>query len=58
MPTISQKIWELNGAAGNVNDTAKKYFTDKILPCGGFSPKGASLGKFEILFPRIDLEKK
>ena len=57
MPTISEKIWNLNGANGNIIDTAKKYFTDKILPKEGFSVKGAKLGDFEILFPRIEIKK-
>jgi methionyl-tRNA synthetase len=58
MPTISQKIWGLNGANGNIYDTSKQYFIDKQLPKDGFSIKGSSLGSFEILFPRIELEKK
>ena len=53
MPVISEKIWKLNGAAGNIIDIAKKYFADGILPEAGFSPAGSKLGAFEILFPRI-----
>jgi hypothetical protein len=53
MPIISEKIWQLNGTNGNIIEIAKKYFSDRILPKEGFSPKGNSLGKFEILFPRI-----
>jgi methionyl-tRNA synthetase len=56
MPTLSEKIWKLNGASGNIVDVAKKYFSDKILPKEGFSPKGSKLGAFEILFPRINAE--
>ena len=55
MPTLSEKIWQLNGAQGNIIEVAKKYFEDKLLPEDGFSPKGTQLGKFEILFPRIQL---
>ena len=53
MPTLSEKIWQLSGATGNIVDVAKKYFSDRLLPKDGFSPKGSKLGKFEILFPRI-----
>lgn len=56
MPTLSEKIWQLNGAAGNIIDVAKKCFADKVLPKEGFSPKGSKLGAFEILFPRLDLK--
>lgn len=53
MPTLSEKIWQLNGGNGNIIDIAKKYFEDKVLPKEGFSPSDTKLGKFEILFPRI-----
>ena len=53
MPTLSEKIWQLNGANGNMVETAKKYFEDKQLPKEGFSPSDTKLGNFEILFPRI-----
>jgi methionyl-tRNA synthetase len=56
MPTLSEKIWQLNGGNGNIVETAKKYFEDKVLPKEGFSPSDTKLGKFEILFPRIQTE--
>ena len=37
-------------------DVAKKYFENKQLPKEGFSPSDTTLGKFEILFPRIQTE--
>ena len=57
MPTISEKIWSLNGANGNIIEVAKKYFQDKQIPKEGFSPADNQLGKFEILFPRIEIKK-
>ncbi len=53
MPEISEKIWKINGAEGNINETAKKYFADKNIPANGFSPAGSQLQAAEILFPRI-----
>jgi methionyl-tRNA synthetase len=53
MPEISKKIWEINGAAGDINETAKKYFNDKKIPDDGFSKSGAKLQSGTILFPRI-----
>ena len=58
MPEISAKIWAVNGASGNINDTAKKYFADKIISENGFSASGAKLQPAEILFPRIQTENK
>jgi methionyl-tRNA synthetase len=53
MPEISAKIWAVNGAGGDINEAAKKYFTDKIIPENGFSKPGAKLQSPGILFPRI-----
>ncbi len=58
MPTVTQRIWAVTGASGNIEDTAKKYFTDKIIPENGFSVPGAKLQAAEILFPRITEDKK
>jgi len=58
MPTLSQKIWTLAGADGEFETVSKKYFTDKLIPEHGFCPTGNKLGNFEIMFPRIDTEKK
>ena len=57
MPTISEKIWALNGANGNIIEVAKKYFQDKQIPKEGFSSANNKLGNFEILFPRIEIKK-
>jgi methionyl-tRNA synthetase len=53
MPVISEKIWQIAGASGNINETAKKYFADNIIPEKGFSVSGAQLKVPGILFPRI-----
>ncbi|GHT41004.1 methionine--tRNA ligase [Endomicrobiia bacterium] len=53
MPVISEKIWQITGASGNINEVAKKYFADTIIPAKGFSVSAAQLQAFEILFPRI-----
>ncbi|MDR3306785.1 MAG: class I tRNA ligase family protein [Endomicrobium sp.] len=53
MPTLTEKIWRIIGAAGNINDIAKKYFTDGIIPENGFSISNADLQIPGILFPRI-----
>ncbi|AKL97442.1 methionine--tRNA ligase [Endomicrobium proavitum] len=53
MPEISEKIWKIIGANGNITDTAKKYFADKTIPENGFISAGAKLENPGILFPRI-----
>ncbi|MDR3071489.1 MAG: methionine--tRNA ligase [Endomicrobium sp.] len=53
MPTISKKIWQITGARGDMDEVAKKYFLDSIIPENGFSPSNAQLQVFGILFPRI-----
>jgi methionyl-tRNA synthetase len=53
MPELSEKIWQITGAAGNINELAKKYFADHIIPEKGFSVSGAQLQVPGILFPRI-----
>jgi methionyl-tRNA synthetase len=53
MPTISEKIWQIAGAKGDINDIAKKYFADCIIPENGFSVAGSDLQIPGILFPRI-----
>ncbi|MCL2799386.1 MAG: methionine--tRNA ligase [Endomicrobia bacterium] len=57
MPTLSEKIWAITGANGNITETAKKYFKDKIIPAEGFSPAGSKLETPGILFPRIQDDK-
>jgi methionyl-tRNA synthetase len=53
MPAIGEKIWHITGAAGNINEVAKKYFADGIIPKEGFSVSGAKLQTPGILFPRV-----
>jgi methionyl-tRNA synthetase len=53
MPSLAEKIWQITGASGNINDVAKKYFTNGIIPKEGFSVSGADLQIPGILFPRI-----
>ncbi|MDR3256608.1 MAG: methionine--tRNA ligase [Endomicrobium sp.] len=53
MPSISEKIWQIIGASGNINETAKKYFIDAIIPENGFSVVNSQLQTPGILFPRI-----
>jgi methionyl-tRNA synthetase len=53
MPSLAEKIWQITGASGNINDVAKKYFTNGIIPKDGFSVSGADLQIPGILFPRI-----
>jgi methionyl-tRNA synthetase len=53
MPSIGEKIWHITGATGNINEVAKKYFADGIIPKEGFSVSGADLQVPGILFPRI-----
>ncbi|MDR0401658.1 MAG: methionine--tRNA ligase [Endomicrobium sp.] len=54
MPTISEKIWRMIGGFGNINDVAKKYFTDTIIPENGFLIKNVKFNSIEILFPKIE----
>ncbi|MDR2860498.1 MAG: methionine--tRNA ligase [Elusimicrobiota bacterium] len=56
MPETSEKIWKINGADGNIEEAAKKYFKDKEIPNDGFSKIGAKLQAPDILFPRIKQE--
>jgi methionyl-tRNA synthetase len=58
MPTVSEKIWCIMGASGNINEIAKKYFVNNIIPEIGFSCSNAQLQVSEILFPRIALEER
>jgi methionyl-tRNA synthetase len=53
MPSLAEKIWQITGASGNINDVAKKYFTYGIIPKDGFSVSGADLQIPGILFLRI-----
>jgi methionyl-tRNA synthetase len=53
MPNLAKKIWQITGASGNIDEVAKKYFTDSIVPRDGFSVSGAALQIPGILFPRI-----
>jgi methionyl-tRNA synthetase len=53
MPGISKKIWWITGASGDINNIAKNYFVDAIIPENGFSIKNAQLHNVGILFPRI-----
>jgi methionyl-tRNA synthetase len=55
MPSLAEKIWQITGASGNINDVTKKYFTNGIIPKGGFSVSGTDLQAPGILFPRIIL---
>ncbi|MDR0956260.1 MAG: methionine--tRNA ligase [Endomicrobium sp.] len=54
MPTISNKIWLIMGASGDINEIAKKYFADNIIHKRGFSKGGSRMQLSEILFPRIN----
>jgi len=56
MPTLAAKIWHMMGGCTDVNEAAKKYFADAVIPTKGFSIPNAELCAPEILFPRI-LEK-
>ncbi|MCL1971735.1 MAG: methionine--tRNA ligase [Endomicrobia bacterium] len=53
MPEIAEKTWNTCGAGGNIEETAKKYFKDKIIPEKGFSVSGSQLQSAQVLFPRI-----
>jgi len=53
MPALCAKIWRMTGGNGDINETAKKYFADLIIPENGFSTPQAKLNVPEILFPRI-----
>ncbi|MCA6070033.1 MAG: methionine--tRNA ligase [Endomicrobium sp.] len=53
MPTLSEEIWRITGATGSIIETAKKYFTDRIIPETGFSVAGSQLRVSGILFPRV-----
>ncbi|MDR0977553.1 MAG: class I tRNA ligase family protein [Endomicrobium sp.] len=53
MPATAEKIWNITGATGNINDIAKKYFADGKIPDEGFSVPGACLKNPGILFPRL-----
>jgi methionyl-tRNA synthetase len=56
MPTLSEKIWQIMGASGSINEIAKKYFVDNMIPENGFSNSAARLQVPGILFPRINLK--
>lgn len=53
MPETAEKIWQINGAGGEIEQVAKKYFADKTIPADGFSKEGSKLQSAGILFPRI-----
>ena len=53
MPTLSEDIWRITGAMGNMIETAKKYFADHVIPENGFSVAGSQLRVSGILFPRV-----
>ncbi|MDR1663122.1 MAG: methionine--tRNA ligase [Endomicrobium sp.] len=53
MPNIAEKIWQITGASGNINDVARKYFINGVIPKDGFSVSGRDLQGPKILFPRI-----
>ncbi|MDR3112142.1 MAG: methionine--tRNA ligase [Elusimicrobiota bacterium] len=53
MPEICKKIWKISGASGNIEDVAKKYFADNILPEKGFSIVNSTLFQPGVLFPRL-----
>jgi methionyl-tRNA synthetase len=53
MPTVAEKIWDIAGAAGDINEVARKYFADGLIPQNGFSVANAQLQVPGILFPRI-----
>lgn len=57
MPELSEKIWNICAAEGSIEEKAKKYFKDKIIPEKGFSVPGAQLQQGQVLFPRIQAEK-
>lgn len=54
MPTLSEKIWGMMGGVDNINEIAKKYFADMIIPKNGFLVPQIKLNIMEILFPRIE----
>jgi len=53
MPAFSEKIWRITGASGDINEIAKQYFVDNIIPGKGFSVSNAPLQIPGILFPRV-----
>ncbi|MDR2676744.1 MAG: methionine--tRNA ligase [Endomicrobium sp.] len=53
MPISAKKIWCATGANGNIDEVAKKYFKDFIIPQDGFSISGSQLQNMENLFLRI-----
>jgi methionyl-tRNA synthetase len=53
MPIISKKIWEINGAQGDLEEIAKDYLANPKKYKDGFSKAGAKLQIAEVLFPRI-----
>jgi len=53
MPELSAKIWCMAGGSGDINEAAKKYFANTVIPENGFSIPQARLSAPEILFPRI-----
>ncbi|MDR1122932.1 MAG: methionine--tRNA ligase [Endomicrobium sp.] len=53
MPSLAERIWQITGASGNISDITKKYFTNGIIPEGGFSVSGTDLKPPGVLFPRI-----
>lgn len=58
MPELSEKIWNICGAEGSIEEKAKQYFKDKIIPEKGFSVPEAQLQQAQVLFPRIMAEEK
>jgi methionyl-tRNA synthetase len=54
MPKLSEKIWRIIGANGDINEVAKKYFSDFIVPKNDLSIYFSQQRKVkEIVFPRI-----
>ncbi|MCA6085273.1 class I tRNA ligase family protein [Candidatus Endomicrobiellum agilis] len=53
MPTVSEKIWQITGAGCDINEAAKKYFENTVIPENGFSIPNAQLQSPGILFPRL-----
>jgi methionyl-tRNA synthetase len=53
MPMVSERIWWMTGAHGDINEIAKNYFIDAVIPENGFSVINAQLHNAGILFPRI-----
>jgi methionyl-tRNA synthetase len=53
MPTLSEKIWRMIGASGDINEVAKKYFIDFTVPKNGFLIHLSHLEPKVIIFPRL-----